>query len=100
MSQQDELVEIRNAVRQLCAKYGENYWLDLDRTNEYPTEFVKELTTSGFLTVLIPEEYGGGGLGLLGMQERATMFGARLTIETAPGQGTRVRIELPKTEGS
>ncbi len=65
MSQQDELVEIRNAVRQLCAKYGENYWLDLDRTNEYPTEFVKELTTSGFLTVLIPEEYGGGGLGLL-----------------------------------
>ena len=42
---------------------------------------------------------GGGGLGLLGMQERATMFGARLTIETAPGEGTRVRIELPKTEG-
>ncbi|MDH3642002.1 MAG: acyl-CoA/acyl-ACP dehydrogenase [Gammaproteobacteria bacterium] len=65
MSQQHELGEIRNAVRQLCAKYGEDYWLQLDRSNDYPTEFVKELTTSGFLTVLIPEEYGGAGLGVL-----------------------------------
>jgi len=40
----------------------------------------------------------GGGLGLLGMQERATMFGARLTIETAPGEGTRVRIALAEKE--
>jgi len=37
----------------------------LDRHNAYPTEFVKELTTSGFPTVLIPEEYGGAGLGVL-----------------------------------
>jgi len=65
MSQEDEVAEIRNAVRQLCARYGEDYWLKLDRTNGYPTEFVKELTTSGFLTVLIPEEYGGAGLGLI-----------------------------------
>lgn len=57
--------EIRQSVRQLCAKYPEDYWLELDRTRGYPTEFVKELTTSGFLTVLIPEEYGGAGLGVL-----------------------------------
>jgi PAS domain S-box-containing protein len=37
----------------------------------------------------------GGGLGLLGMQERAVMFGGRVTIESAPGEGTRVRVELP-----
>ena len=65
MSQTDALGDIRNSVRQLCAKYGEDYWLALDRSNDYPTEFVKELTTSGFLTVLIPEEYGGAGLGVL-----------------------------------
>ncbi len=41
---------------------------------------------------------GRGGLGLLGMRERATMIGGRLTIETAPGEGTRIRIDLPKAE--
>ena len=60
-----ELKEIRQAVRQLCEGYGEDYWLELDRTRGYPTEFVQELTEAGFLTVLIPEEYGGAGLGVL-----------------------------------
>lgn len=60
-----ELKEIRQSVRQLCLSYGEDYWLELDRTRGYPTEFVAELTRSGFLTVLIPEEYGGAGLGVL-----------------------------------
>ena len=60
-----ELKEIRQAVRQLCLGYGEDYWLELDRTRGYPTEFVAELTQSGFLTVLIPEAYGGAGLGVL-----------------------------------
>lgn len=60
----DDLQEIRASVRRLCRKYDENYWLQLDRERACPTEFVKELTTSGFLTVLIPEEYGGGGLGV------------------------------------
>ena len=61
---QDELEEIRQAVRQLCARYDEDYWLRLDRERGYPTEFVRELTSSGFLTVLVPEEYGGAGLGV------------------------------------
>jgi len=65
MPQAQEIEEIRSAVRQLCASYGEDYWLELDRRAGYPTEFVKELTTSGFLTALIPEEYGGGGLGIM-----------------------------------
>ena len=59
-----EITEIRHAVRALCAKYGEDYWLKLDRERGYPTEFVAELTESGFLTVLIPEAYGGAGLGV------------------------------------
>jgi acyl-CoA dehydrogenase len=61
----DNIETIRLSVRQLCEKFGEDYWLDMDRTNGYPTDFVKELTTSGYLGVLIPEEYGGAGLGVL-----------------------------------
>ena len=59
-----EIAEIRSAVRQLCGRYGEDYWLALDRERGYPTEFVRELTEAGFLTVLIPEAYGGAGLGV------------------------------------
>jgi alkylation response protein AidB-like acyl-CoA dehydrogenase len=56
--------EIREAVRKLCAGFPGEYWRALDRDRTYPTEFVKTLTEAGFLSVLIPEEYGGSGLGL------------------------------------
>jgi len=56
--------EIREAVRKLCAQFPGEYWRALDRERRYPTEFVRTLTREGFLSVLIPEEYGGSGLGL------------------------------------
>ena len=56
--------QIRESVATICQKYGEKYWRDLDKKKEYPTDFVKEMTTSGFLNILIPQEYGGAGLGL------------------------------------
>ena len=56
--------EIRDAVRRLCARFPGEYWRDLDRERAYPLAFVKALTEAGFLSVLIPEEYGGSGLGL------------------------------------
>jgi acyl-CoA dehydrogenase len=56
--------EIREAVRKLCAGFPGEYWRALDRDRIYPTEFVRTLTEAGFLSVLIPEEYGGSGLGL------------------------------------
>ena len=56
--------DIREAVVKLCAKYPGEYWRDLDRERAYPTEFVRELTENGYLSVLIPEEYGGSGLGI------------------------------------
>ena len=74
-----EIAEIRSAVRQLCGRYGEDYWLALDRERGYPTEFVRELTEAGFLTVLIPEEYGGAGLGVreaAGVMEEVCRSGA------------------------
>lgn len=56
--------DIREAVRRLCAEYPGPYWQALDRERTYPTEFVAELTRQGWLGVLIPEEFGGAGLGL------------------------------------
>ena len=56
--------DIRDAVRQLCEGFPGEYWREKDRDRAYPTEFVQELTQSGFLACLIPEEYGGSGLGV------------------------------------
>jgi alkylation response protein AidB-like acyl-CoA dehydrogenase len=60
----DEFAEIRESVRRLCGKFPGEYWRRLDEKREYPTEFVTALTEAGYLSVLIPEEYGGSGLGL------------------------------------
>jgi len=56
--------EIRDSVRRLCAQFPGSYWQALDRDRTYPTAFVETLTREGFLSVLIPEEFGGSGLGL------------------------------------
>lgn len=56
--------DLRAAVAKLCAKYPGEYWRKLDRQMAYPTEFVNELTQAGWLSVLIPERYGGAGLPL------------------------------------
>ncbi len=58
----DELAQIRESVRALCARFPGEYWRGLDRERAYPTEFVAALTKAGFLAALIPEDYGGSGL--------------------------------------
>ena len=60
----DNFPEIREGVRRLCAEFPGEYWRELDARREYPTAFVEALTEAGYLSVLIPEEYGGSGLGL------------------------------------
>ena len=60
----EDYSDLRDAVSKLCAKYDGAYWRELDRTMTYPTAFVEDLTKSGWLSVLIPEEYGGAGLPL------------------------------------
>jgi acyl-CoA dehydrogenase len=59
----EELTEIRRGVAELCASYPNEYWRSLE-PDTYPTEFVDALTKAGWLAALIPEEYGGAGLGL------------------------------------
>ena len=56
--------EIREEVKKLCARFPGEYWRKLDAARAYPNEFVAALTEAGYLSVLIPEEYGGAGLGL------------------------------------
>jgi len=56
--------EIRAAVRSLCERFPGAYWRELDQRREYPTAFVAALTDAGYLGALIPEEFGGSGLGL------------------------------------
>src|SRR6201987_4038694 len=60
----DEHGEIRDAMAKLCAQFPGEYWRKLDREMAYPSAFVDALTQAGYLSVLIPEEYGGAGLKL------------------------------------
>jgi acyl-CoA dehydrogenase len=62
--EQDDYADIRNAVAKLCAQFPGEYWRKLDREMAYPSAFVDALTQAGYLSVLIPEEYGGAGLKL------------------------------------
>ena len=55
----DEYADIREQVQKLCAQYPGEYWCKLDAERAYPTEFVQALTEAGYLSVLIPEEFGG-----------------------------------------
>jgi acyl-CoA dehydrogenase len=57
--------ELRQSLRELCGQFGSDYWQKNEEKAAYPEEFVAELTKAGWLAALIPEEYGGSGLGLL-----------------------------------
>ena len=63
MSQQS-FEEIRQAVRALCGRFDSAYWQKVDDERGYPEKFVRELTEAGWMAALIPQEYGGAGLGL------------------------------------
>ena len=52
-------VEIRDAVSKLCEAFDGKYWQHCDSERAYPTEFVQALTNAGYLSALVPEEFGG-----------------------------------------
>mgnify|MGYP003694468347 CR=1 FL=1 len=56
--------DLRHAIRDLCAAFPDSYWRELDAARAYPDAFVKALTDAGYLAALIPEAYGGSGLGI------------------------------------
>lgn len=60
----DRFRDIRDAVRDLCRQFPDEYFRKVDERRAYPAEFVEALTKAGWLAALIPQEYGGSGLGL------------------------------------
>ena len=60
----DDYQDIRDAVRALCAEFPDEYHRKIDEARGFPEEFVNALTRAGWMAALIPEEYGGSGLGL------------------------------------
>ena len=61
----EEQLALKKAVYELSKLFPGEYWRELDAKREYPEAFVHELTKAGYLAALIPEEYGGSGLGIL-----------------------------------
>jgi len=61
---EDQYQEIRDGVRAVCGQFPDEYHRLIDSKRTYPEEFVNALTTAGWLSAMIPEEYGGSGLGL------------------------------------
>ena len=60
----DRFQDIRDGVRSLCAEFPDEYFRKIDDARGYPDAFVDSLTKAGWLAALIPQEYGGSGLGL------------------------------------
>jgi len=60
----DQFQEMREALRDLCSRYDSAYWQQVDHERGYPEAFVTAITEAGWLAALIPEQYGGSGLGL------------------------------------
>ncbi len=60
-----EQQQMRTAVRELCGRFPPEYWRRMDQARAYPEDFVAALTEAGWLSLLIPEAYGGAGLGTL-----------------------------------
>ena len=65
IEEEQSLKELRRGVREVCERFPNEYWRELDAKREYPEEFVRAMTEAGYLAALVPEEYGGMGLNLL-----------------------------------
>ena len=61
----DEQRALKAGVAEVCKRYPGEYWRQLDQERAYPEAFVTELTRAGYLGALVPQEYGGAGLGIL-----------------------------------
>lgn len=74
----DDQLAIRSAVEEVCADFGDEYWLERDTHGGFPEDFYRAMADAGWLGVAMPEEYGGAGLGILE---------ACLMLETVSGSG-------------
>src|SRR5215211_315582 len=85
----EEQEKIHRNVREVCGQYPDEYWRELDRERRYPEEFVRALTEARWLGVLIPEEYGGLGLGVIE---------ASIILERVMNLGkNRIEMRIPRS---
>ena len=63
-SESEKYQDVRDGVRALCAQFPDEYHRRIDSERGYPEEFVTALTEAGWLAAMIPQEFGGSGLGL------------------------------------
>src|SRR3954462_15878014 len=64
-SESEEFTEIREGIRRVCSKFPDPYWRDLDQRHEFPWDFYAAMAAGGWVGIAIPEEYGGGGRGII-----------------------------------
>src|SRR5690606_4817560 len=55
---------VRDAIQRVCARFGDEYWLERDRDGRFPSELHQALAADGWLGICMPEELGGAGLGI------------------------------------
>ena len=60
----EQQASIREAIARVCERFGDDYWLECDRSGQFPEEFVAAITEGGWLGIAMPEAYGGAGLGI------------------------------------
>lgn len=65
VSAPEELDLIRKSIKALCSRFPESYWREMDEKKAYPEDFIQALMDDGWLSILIPEKYGGSGLGMV-----------------------------------
>src|SRR4249919_1696657 len=81
---------VREAIAKICARFGDDYWLERDRTGEFPKELHRALADDGWLGICMPEEYGGSGLGIM---EAALMMQA--IAESGAGMSGASSVHIP-----
>src|SRR5215467_11825747 len=86
-----EQQQIRDEVRKLCVQFDDAYWLEKDRSGEFPHELHAALAAAGWLGIAMPEEYGGAGLGVT---EAAIMMQAIAESGAAMSGASAVHINI------
>jgi acyl-CoA dehydrogenase len=60
----EDQISIQDAINKICVNFGDDYWLETDRTGIFPEDFVKEMADGGWFGIAMPEEFGGANLGI------------------------------------
>ncbi|HET7670750.1 MAG TPA: acyl-CoA dehydrogenase family protein, partial [Burkholderiales bacterium] len=85
----DDQLAVKAAIEKVCAPFGDDYWLERDRSGEFPHDFHQAMARDGWLGICMPEEYGGAGLGVT---EAAIMMQA--IAESGGGQSAASAVHM------